>query len=142
MANNNRTKGKNKKSKPVSQQTLKKARKELRKTGFYYSFLTIVLLFCLIQIGFSAILNITKLVAYKAKIITLKKTLNDAEEHNKNLKEEIKLYSTTQNLEGIARNTLKMAGEDEVLILINNTNPDSKDNNKKRNKKTEEKHAQ
>ena len=50
-----------------------KSRKELRKTGFYYSFLTIVLLFCLIQIGFSAILNITKLVAYKAKIITLKK---------------------------------------------------------------------
>ena len=142
MANNNRTKDKNKKSKPVYQQTLKKARKELRKTGFYYSFLTIVLLFCLIQIGFSAILNITKLVAYKAKIITLKKTLNDAEEHNKNLKEEIKLYSTTQNLEGIARNTLKMAGEDEVLIIINNTNPDSKDNNKKRNKKTEEKHAQ
>ena len=139
-----RTKGKNKKSQPASQQNaaLKKSRKELRKTGFYYSFLTIVLLFCLIQIGFSAILNISKLVAYKAKIITLKKTLNDAEEHNKNLKEEIKLYSTTQNLEGIARNTLKMAGEDEVLIIINNANPDPKNTNKKHNKKSEVKNAQ
>ncbi len=103
-----------------------KSRKELRKTGFYYSFLTIVLLFCLIQIGFSAILNISKIIAYKAKIITLKRTLNEAEEKNKNLKDEIKAYSTTQNLEGIARNTLKMAGEDEVLIIINNNPPEKK----------------
>lgn len=117
-----------------------KSRKELRKTGFYYSFLTIVLLFCLIQIGFSAILNISKLVSYKAKIITLKKTLNDAEEYNKDLKEEIKIFSSTPNLEGIARNTLKMAGEDEVLIIINNTNTDTKNNKKK--KKSEAKHAQ
>ena len=138
-----RTKGKNKKSEPAPQQSasVKKSRKELRKTGFYYSFLTIVLLFCLIQVGFSAILNISKLVAYKAKIITLKKTLTDAEEHNKNLKEEIKMFSTTQNLEGIARNTLKMAGEDEVLIIINNTNQETK-TNKKHNKKSEEKNAQ
>ncbi len=97
-----------------------KSRKELRKTGFYYSFLTIVLLFCLIQIGFSAILNVSKIIAYKAKIITLKRTLNDAENKNKDLKEQIKAYSSTENLEGIARNTLKMAGEDEVLIIINN----------------------
>lgn len=117
-----------------------KSRKELRKTGFYYSFLTVVLLFCLIQIGFSAILNISKLVAYKAKIITLKKTLNDAEEHNRDLKEEIKLFSSTQNLEGIARNTLKMAGEDEVLIIINNTNQNS--NNKKKEKPKENHNAQ
>ncbi len=114
-----RAKGKNKKVETSGRQNVNKT--SLRKTGFYYSFLTIVLLFCLVQIGFSAILNISKLIAYKAKIITLKKTLNDAEEHNKNLKEEIKVYSTTQNLEGIARNTLKMAGEDEVLVIINNT---------------------
>ena len=66
----------------------------------------------------------------------MKKTLNDAETHNKDLKEEIELYSTTQNLEGIARNTLKMAGEDEVLIIINNTNPETK--NKKKGDKNAE----
>ena len=130
----------NYKKKKTTQQNHTKSRKELRKTGFYYSFLTIVLLFCLIQIGFSAILNISKLVSYKAKIITLKKTLNEAEEYNKDLKAEIKEYSATPNLEGIARNTLKMAGEDEVLIIINNTNPETKA--KKKHKKTEEKHAQ
>lgn len=124
---------KNKKTNNHKANTVK-SRKELRKTGFYYSFLTIVLLFCLIQIGFSAILNISKLVSYKAKIITLKKTLNDAEEYNKDLKEEIKMFSTTQNLEGIARNTLKMAGEDEVLVIINNTPQDTKNKKKKKSK--------
>lgn len=110
-----------------------KSRKELRKKEFYYSFLTIVLLFCLIQIGCGAILNISKIIAYKAKVITLKKTLNDAEEYNKDLKEEIKMFSSTQSLEGIARNNLKMAGEDEVLIIINNntTEPQKKKNKKK-----------
>ncbi len=142
MANTKRTKGKNKKAPTTSAgASPKKSRKELRKTGFYYSFLTIVLLFCLIQVGFSAILNISKLVAYKAKIITLKKTLNDAEDYNKNLKEEIKLFSTTQNLEGIARNTLKMAGEDEVLIIINNSTTETKAA-KKSSKRTEDNHAQ
>ncbi len=117
---------------PEQQKKIKhQSNKELRKTGFYYSFLTIVLLFCLIQIGFSAILNISKLVAYKAKIITLKKTLNNAENKNKDLKDDIKMFSSTQNLEGIARNTLKMAGEDEVLIIINNTNQTDKKHKKK-----------
>ena len=126
---------------PAEQKKVKhQSNKELRKTGFYYSFLTIVLLFCLIQIGFSAILNISKLVAYKAKIITLKRTLNDAENYNKDLKDNIKMFSNTQNLEGIARNTLKMAGEDEVLIIINNSNQNTK--SKKKHKKSEDQNAQ
>ena len=99
----------------------KKIRTEIRKTGFYYSFLTIVLIFCLIQMGFSGIINISKLISYKAKARKLEKTLDSAQKYNKDLKEEIKIYSTSKNLEGIARNKLKMAGEDEVLIIINNT---------------------
>lgn len=117
-----------------------KSRKELRRKEFYYSFLTIVLLFCLIQIGVGAILNISKIIAYKAKVITLKKTLTEAEEYNKDLKEQIKMFSSTQSLEGIARNNLKMAGEDEVLIIINNNTAENK--TKKDKKKTEVKHAQ
>ena len=128
---------KNKKNKEANE---RKVKSELRKTGFYYSFLTLVLILCLILMGFSAILNISKLVAYKDKIITLKKTLNEAQEHNKDLKNEIEMYSATQNLEGIARNNLKMAGEDEVLIIINNNQTDK--NNKKEKKKTEDKNAQ
>lgn len=111
----------------------KQYHRDFHKTGFYYSFLTLVLILCLVLMGFSAILNISKLVAYKAKIITLKKTLNDAEYHNKELKEDIKMFSSTQNLEGIARNTLKMAGEDEILIIINIT-PQPKNNKQKKDK--------
>ncbi len=106
--------------------------KKKNKTGFYYSFLTLVLLLCLIQIGFGAILNISKTIAYRAKISTLTKIRDSAENQNQELKEDIKLFSSTSSLEGIARNNLKMAGEDEVLVLINNTQPQN--NNKKKNK--------
>lgn len=127
-----------KKEKNEYMKNLEKSRKERRKIGFYYSFLTIALIFCLIEVGYSAILNISKLVAYKAKTVTLKKTLSDAENYNKDLKDNIKLYSSsTQNLEGIARNTLKMAGEDEVLVIIN-TQP-APEKKKKHKKKAEKK---
>ena len=112
--------------------------KKNHKTGFYYSFLTLVLLFCLIQIGFGAILNISKTISYRAKISTLSKIRDNAENQNQELKEDIKLFSSTSSLEGIARNNLKMAGEDEVLILINNNqtqNTDKKKKHKKNKKK-------
>ena len=112
--------------------------KKNHKTGFYDSFLTLVLLFCLIQIGFGAILNISKTISYRAKISTLSKIRDNAENQNQELKEDIKLFSSTSSLEGIARNNLKMAGEDEVLILINNNqtqNTDKKKKHKKNKKK-------
>jgi cell division protein FtsB len=95
------------------------------KSGFYYSFLTLVLLFCLIQIGFGAILNISKTISYRGKISVLSKIRDHAEAQNHDLKQDIKLFSSTQSLEGIARNNLKMAREDEVLVLINNNQPQS-----------------
>lgn len=97
----------------------KRRRKHSRKTGFYYSFLTIVLLFCLIQIGYGAILNISKIIAYQGKTVTLENLLKNAKARNNDLKSEKKLVTSDNSLEGIARNNLKMAGEDEVLIIIN-----------------------
>ena len=111
---------------------VKVPQKKKNKTGFYYSFLTLVLLFCLIQIGFGAILNISKTISYRAKISTLTKIRDNAETQNQELKQDIKLFSSTQSLEGIARNNLKMAGEDEVLVLINNNQPQT--NSKKKHK--------
>ena len=104
------------------------------KTGFYYSFLTLVLLFCLIQIGFGAILNISKTISYRSKISTLSKIRDNAENHNQEIKQDIKLFSSTSSLEGIARNNLKMAGEDEVLVLINNSKVQNSDKKKKQKK--------
>ncbi len=104
----------------VNNESLKRKRKKIsRKTGFYYSFLTIVLVFCLIQIGYGAILNITKIISYQGKKVTLEKALKNAQIRNQDLKSEKKVITSDNSLEGIARNNLKMAGEDEVLIIIN-----------------------
>lgn len=94
-------------------------KRKSRKTGFYYSFLTIVLIFCLIQIGYGAILNIGKIVSYKSKVITLERVLKQTKLHNQDLKAEKKMVTSDNSLEGIARNNLKMAKQDEVLIIIN-----------------------
>lgn len=96
-----------------------KNKQRKNKIRVYYSLLTIVLLICLAQIGFSAILNISKTISYQTKIKTMEKTKNQAEKRNKNLKEEIKNFSSASSLESIARNNLKMAGENEVLVIIN-----------------------
>lgn len=102
------------------------------KKGFYYSFLTIVLLFCLLQVGFGVILNISKTISYKTKINTLEKVRDEAEARNLDLKDDIKQFSTTGSLEGIARNNLKMAGEDEVLVIINNEPKETANTKKKK----------
>lgn len=102
------------------QETKKPTNKERVKKGFYYSFLTIVLLFCVVQVGFGAILNISKTISYKSKINTLEKVRDEAEIRNQDLKQSIKQFSNTDSLEEIARNNLKMAGENEVLVIINN----------------------
>lgn len=98
-----------------------KTKNKQRKTKIrvYYSLLTIVLLICLAQIGFSAILNISKTISYQTKINTMKNTKYQAAKRNENLKQEIKNFSSASSLEAIARNNLKMAGENEVLVIIN-----------------------
>lgn len=97
----------------------KKNKKHFKQTGFYYSFLTIALIFCLIQIGYGAIMNVSKIIAYQGKTVTLQNLLKKAQARNQDLKSEKKMVTSDNSLEGIARNNLKMAGEDEVLIIIN-----------------------
>ncbi len=110
---------KNKDSETLIEKRLIQNKHRKTKIRVYYSFLTIVLLICLAQIGFSAILNISKAISYQTKIKTMKETKNQASEKNKKLKEEIKNFSSTSSLESIARNNLKMAGDNEVLVIIN-----------------------
>lgn len=96
-------------------------------TGFYYSFLTVVLLLCLVQITISAVLNISKIISYKAKIIQITKTRDDAKALNEQLNDSIKNFSNVTGLEAIARNNLKMSGEDEVLVIINTPKEEEKE---------------
>lgn len=126
--------------KPVKNQEVEtlidktKTKNKQRKTKIrvYYSLLTIVLLVCLAQIGFSAILNISKTISYQTKINTMKKTKYQAKKRNEKLKQEIKNFSTASSLESIARNNLKMAGEDEVLVIINTAEEAKSDKNNKK----------
>ncbi len=112
-------KSKTKQNKNITSKAKKKSEKRQHHTQFYYSFLTIILLLCLAQISFSAILNISKIISYKQKIATISKTEEEAELRNAELKKDIKNFSSVATLESIARNNLKMASKDEVLIIVN-----------------------
>lgn len=108
----------------IAEKSKRKSKKHKQKIRFYYSFLTFVLLFCLAQVAFGVILNISKTISYKSKINTMVKVRDEAEQRNKDLKSDIKLFSKTSSLEEIARNNLKMAGNKEILVIINNVPQD------------------
>lgn len=93
--------------------------------GLYYSFLTVVLLLCLIQITASVVLNVSKIVSYKAKIIQITNTRDAAQALNTQLRDNIKNFSNVAGLEAIARNNLKMSSEDEVMVIINEPKEDT-----------------
>ena len=97
----------------------KSSSKKTSSKGFYYSFLTIILFLCLIQITISAVLNVSKVVSYNAKIVQITKTRDAAQALNEQLKDNINNFSNVAGLEAIARNNLKMSSEDEVLVIIN-----------------------
>ena len=97
----------------------KSKQKSTASKGFYYSFLTVILFLCLIQIAISAILNVSKVVSYNAKIVQITKTRDAAKALNEQLKDNINNFSNATGLEAIARNNLKMSSDDEVLVIIN-----------------------
>lgn len=100
--------------------------------GVYYSFLTIILFLCLIQITISAVLNVSKVVSYKAKIVQITKTRDAAQALNEQLKDNISNFSNVTGLEAIARNNLKMSSEDEVLVIINTPKEEDKEEKPKK----------
>ncbi len=101
-------------------------KKQTSSSGFYYSFLTVILLLCLIQIAISAVLNVSKVVSYKSKIVQITNTRDAALALNEQLKESVKNFSNISGLEAIARNNLKMSSEDEVLVIINTQKEEEK----------------
>ena len=119
--------------KVVNKEAKKKTitKKSSTSKGFYYSFLTIILILCLVQITISAVLNVSKVISYKAKIIQITATRDAAKALNLQLKDNINNFSNAAGLEAIARNNLKMSSEDEVLVIINTP---KQENNEKEEK--------
>lgn len=83
------------------------------------SLLTFVLIICILELVFGAVQNINKNINFSSKIKGLEQKRNEELNKNKQLKSEIENFNSDMILESIARNNLKMAGEDEVLIIIN-----------------------
>lgn len=100
----------------------------------YYSFLTIALLVCILILSYSTILNIGKIVAYQGKIKELKKIQEETSQTNHNLKKQLNDLDS-RSYEAIARNNLKMSGEDEVLIIIQEPETQTKKIKDKKEKK-------
>lgn len=113
----------------------KKRKKLTCGTKFYCPFFTIILIICLFEIGYGAVLNVSKIFAYQWKQATLEDLLKKAQLRNKDLKAQKKVVTSDNSLEGIARNNLKMAGQDEVLIIINKKVEDTKSKKKNWNLK-------
>lgn len=103
----------------LKEKTQVKNQKRKNEIRVKYSFLTLVLLICLAQVGFGAFMNITKSINYSGKKKKMVQLKNEAFVENKKLKSELEDFNSSKSLEAIARNNLKMAGDDEVLVIIN-----------------------
>ncbi len=99
----------------------KQQKKKNKSIRIYRSFLTIVLLLCILQMAKSAIINISKVIIYQEKINKSLNLQENAEAENKSLEDNIKVNNSLEQIESIARNNLKMAAKNEVLIIINST---------------------
>lgn len=94
--------------------------KARHKRRFRYSFLTIILLVCLVQMTIGGLLNnITRLVAYHGKLEKLESKKIEAEARKADLQKDIKNFSSTSAMESICRNSLKMAERDELMLILN-----------------------
>lgn len=98
----------------------KKAKRTRARKRFYYSVLTFILAICLIQALRGLFLNIQNYFSLNGKISQLENIQQESKETNKTLKTQIKEFQSLKGVETVARNELKMAGKDEVLVIIKN----------------------
>lgn len=89
-----------------------------KKKVFKYSLYTFVLLLCIVQLCVSNIRNINKNINYRLKVKDLQQKREIELDKNKQLKSDIENFDSVATLESIARNNLKMAKEDEILVII------------------------
>jgi len=89
-----------------------------KQRNFYYSFLTIFLLFFAIYFSFIAIYNTTKIIIYNKKLIKIENSFKEANEIQSRLKAEIESFQSPEAYEAFLRNHLKYAAPDEILVII------------------------
>jgi cell division protein FtsB len=96
-------------------------RKNVRKVyqkRIYYLFITVLLFICLSQIFRGIFLNVAKYITLNKQLHKLE-TLNvNASNENNLLKEQLKNYTSSKGIESLARDNMKMVGQNEVLVEI------------------------
>lgn len=102
-----------------------------------YSALTLVLLVFLLQASFGMIVNILRNFDTFAKLKIVSNAHKYARTRNYNLRYEMQSFNSAKNLESIARNNLKMAAPDEILLVISQPQPQEKKAEKEDNKPKE-----
>ncbi len=98
---------------------IERSTKQQEKKKIHYSLLTFVLIICIVELAVSAVNNINKNINFVSKIRGLEAKRNEELDKNKQLKSELENFNSETTLESIARNNLKMAGENEILLIIN-----------------------
>ena len=103
----------------LREKTRSKQKSKNKKRKYYLSFMTLILIVLVMQVSYSALLNISKIVIYSTKKVQARNLKQQAQARNKQLKNEVENFNSTNRVESIARNNLKMAGKNEVLVIIN-----------------------
>ena len=111
----------------LNSQPFEKAKKNRKEKHTLYSMLTFVLVICLIQAVRGAILNIENYVSLDRKIAKLEQIKQKSTEENEDLRAKLAEFKSMQGVEDVARNELKMAGKNEVLLLIKAKSTESPD---------------
>lgn len=96
----------------------KKAFRKSYKKRFFYTFLTLVLVFGIFQSARAVTMHLYKYITINQQLTKLKTLQAQALEKNKDLKKQLKVYSSKKGIETLARNNLKMVGQDEVLVIV------------------------
>lgn len=95
-----------------------KSKKVNKQKNYYYSFLTVFLLFFTIYLSIVAVYNVSKLISYNKKLIKLEAAFKEAKETHNLLKAEIEGFHSPEAYEAFLRNHLKYAAPDEILVII------------------------
>lgn len=119
---------------PIKKEQKRKDRIRRYEKKAYYSFATIILIIGIIIVSRSLYLNIKKFFTYSEQLSQLEEIHTEQAERNEKLKSEIKQFNTLEGIESIARNKLKMAEKDEVLVIIKQNKPVEKNKKTKQEK--------
>ena len=111
--------------------TYKEKIKKVGKKRAYYLFIAFLLLICVFQAIRGAYLNTTKYIVLNQQLNKLAKLNTMALERNLELKKQIQSYTSNKGIEALARDNLKMVGQNEVLVVVKQSTTPVDDKNKK-----------